>query len=119
MGLATTISAVAFYVILFVIIYANRKRFDFPAKLIAMYRTKIGIKLMHKWGEGAERFVKALATIGIYVGFAGMLLAVWLILKGWFNLLFVPEAAAMFAPGSSCTACGVTCANAAASSSSS
>ncbi|MBN1275717.1 site-2 protease family protein [Candidatus Woesearchaeota archaeon] len=91
-------SVIIFYAAIIGIIYANRKKFDFPAKLIAMYRTKIGIRLMHKWGEGAERFIKALALIGIYVGFAGMLLACWLIIKGWFNLLFVPEAPAMFAP---------------------
>lgn len=91
-------SVIIFYALIIFLIYRNRKKFDFPAKIIAMYRTKIGIKTMERWGKKAEKFIKVLAIIGVVIGFIGMLATVYLILDGLFKLLFVPSAPATFAP---------------------
>ncbi len=89
---------ILFYVIVIALIIINRKKFDFEAKIIALYRTKIGLKLMKHWGEGASRFIKVLAVIGIVIGFAGMGFSIYMILDGFRNLLFVPGAPPTFAP---------------------
>lgn len=89
---------IVFYIVIISLIIINRKKFSFEAKIIALYRTKIGLKLMKRWGEGAERLIKVLAVVGIVVGFAGMALSVFLILQGFYNLLFVPSAPPTFAP---------------------
>ena len=91
-------SVIIFYALVIILIYANRKRFDFPAKLIAMYRTKIGIKTMERWGKKAERLIKILAIIGVIIGFIGMAATVYLIIDGLYKLIFVPSAPATFAP---------------------
>ena len=39
---------IAFYALIILIVYFNRKKFTFQAKFIALFRTKIGIKLMDK-----------------------------------------------------------------------
>ncbi|MBD3208791.1 site-2 protease family protein [Candidatus Woesearchaeota archaeon] len=94
----TAISAIIFYLAIILLIYYNRKKFDFQGKIIAMYRTKIGLKTMRRWGQKGERFVKTLARIGIYVGFTGMAFVVYMIIEGLFKLLFIPEAPPTFAP---------------------
>ncbi|MBW2982711.1 site-2 protease family protein [Candidatus Woesearchaeota archaeon] len=91
-------SVIAFYLIIIFLIVRYRKRFDFQGKIIAMLRTKIGLKLMHKWGTNGRRFVKGLATAGIYAGFLGMAATIYMIIDGLWKLLFVPSAPPTFAP---------------------
>ncbi|MEK6962965.1 MAG: site-2 protease family protein [Nanoarchaeota archaeon] len=87
-----------FYLILVAIIYYNRKKFQFQAKIIALYRTKLGIALMDKIAKRYPRLVRSLATIGIYVGYLGMLVILFFIIHGIYLLIFVPSAPATFAP---------------------
>ncbi len=87
-----------FYLLLIAIIYYNRKKFQFQAKIIALYRTKLGISLMDKIAKKFPRLVKTLATIGIYVGYLGMLVILFFIFQGIYLLLFVPSAPATFTP---------------------
>ena len=91
-------SVIAFYAIIIFLIIRYRKRFDFQGKIVAMLRTKIGLKLMRKWGTNGRRFVKGLATAGIYVGFIGMAATVYMIVDGLRKLIFVPSAPPTFAP---------------------
>ena len=84
-------SVIAFYAIIIFLIIRYRKRFDFQGKIVAMLRTKIGLKLMRKWGTNGRRFVKGLATAGIYVGFIGMAATVYMIVDGLRKLIFVPR----------------------------
>ena len=89
---------IAFYAAVILLIYLNRKKFAFQGKIIAMYRTKIGLKTMHKWGDKAGGFIRALAIIGVVIGFAGMITSVVMIIDGFYKLLFVPQAPPTFAP---------------------
>lgn len=87
-----------FYLVLIAIIYYNRKKFQFQAKIIALYRTKLGIALMDKIAKRYPRTVRTLGTIGIYVGYLGMLAILFFILQGLYLLIFVPSAPATFTP---------------------
>ena len=57
------ISAIIFYLIIFILIIVNRKKFDVQAKIMALYRTKIGLKLMDSI---AVKFPKTLAFLGYF-----------------------------------------------------
>lgn len=89
---------IAFYVVIILLIVINRKKFHFESKIIAMYRTKIGIKMMHKWGSKARKLVRFLGVFGIVIGFAGMLTSVFFIGQGFYNLIAVPDAPPTFSP---------------------
>ena len=49
--LSSTWTVVIFYVIIFFLIIKNRKKFDVQGKVIFLYKTKIGIKLMKKFAR--------------------------------------------------------------------
>jgi len=70
---------IIFYSLLFLIIYLNRKKFEFQASIIAVYRTKLGIALMEKLGKKHGELIKILGYIAIGVGFFGMLLILFMI----------------------------------------
>tara|TARA_Y100000310_G_scaffold146053_1_gene145422 strand:+ start:180 stop:1394 length:1215 start_codon:yes stop_codon:yes gene_type:complete len=62
-----------FYAIIIFIVYLNRKRFDIHGKIVALYRTKVGLKLMDKIGRKHTSLVKFLGSMGIWAGFLGMI----------------------------------------------
>jgi membrane-associated protease RseP (regulator of RpoE activity) len=89
---------ILFYSIIIGLIWYFRKKFEFQGKIVALYRTKIGVSLMERWGKGGAKFIRVLATIGMWVGFAGILFMVYMLADGLYNFIFVPEAPATLAP---------------------
>ena len=89
---------ILFYLIIILLIYKNRKKFEFQAKIIALYRTKIGVKSMEKIGKKYSKIIKIIGVIGVIIGFIGMLLIMFLVIKGLYELIFVPEAPPIFSP---------------------
>jgi len=89
---------ILFYLIIIFLIVRFKKKFEFQAKFIALYRTKIGLKLIDKIGTRHSGFIKGFARIGIVIGYLGMALIMVFIIKGVYDLLFVPEAAAVISP---------------------
>ncbi len=86
-----------FYGALIILIYLNRRKLDWQAKFIGLYRTKVGLKLMDRLGKH-ERPVRRLGDLGVIVGFLGMLLIVAMLFKGLYDLLFVPGAPPVISP---------------------
>ena len=80
-----------FYLILIVIIYANRKKFEFQAKFIAMFKTKLGLKLMDKISQKYREYVKLFGYIGVGIGFIGMLFIFGTLVYLLFGLIVTPE----------------------------
>jgi membrane-associated protease RseP (regulator of RpoE activity) len=70
---------IIFYTLIFLIIYLNRKKFEFQGKIIAIYRTKLGIALMEKLGKKYEELIKVIGYIAIGVGFLGMFVILFMI----------------------------------------
>ena len=82
-----------FYSLVVFLVYINRKKFDFQGKFIALYRTKIGLNIMNSAALKARRILRYTGYLGIFFGFAGMLLTFILILTLAYNLIMnVPGA---------------------------
>lgn len=83
---------ILFYSTIILLVFIFRKKFDIHHKFLAMYRTKIGLKLMDKIGEKHRELVKFIAYIGIGAGYIGLFAIVYLLLKNLFTLLTIPTA---------------------------
>jgi len=94
-----TIIAVIFILCLGILTYVFRKRVElqkiwWPVLYLVMIRTKLGLKAMDK---GAKKFPKTLnviSQIGIIVGFLGMGLIAYELIKNLVKLVIQPKAAA-------------------------
>lgn len=89
---------ILFYVGVISLIYFNKSKFHFENKFIAMYKTKLGLKLMDKIGNKHPKTVKFLGTLGIYVGFLGMAFMVLFLLLGLYFLAFRPDLPPLISP---------------------
>ncbi len=89
---------ILFYAALYLIIYLNRKKLEIHIKVFALYKTKIGIKLMERLGKKFGKPIRALGYIGIVAGFLGMALVVGFIFYGLYSLFFIPDSPAVFSP---------------------
>lgn len=87
-----------FYIILIAFIYSVRRHIDWQTFGIGLYRTKVGLKLMDKWGEKYRKAIRILGTIGVFVGFAGMIFITWMLVQGVWNFFFVPGAPPVVSP---------------------
>ena len=68
-----------FYIAIILLIYLNRSKFDFQAKIIALYRTKIGLKAMDFMASRFRNPIKVISFIGMIIGFIGIGLSVILV----------------------------------------
>ncbi len=69
---------ILFYGVIISLLYFNRKKFEFQG-IVAIYRTKIGIKTMDVWAKKFGPVIRGLAYLGIvvcYVIMAGATLAI-------------------------------------------
>ncbi|MBN2422632.1 site-2 protease family protein [Candidatus Woesearchaeota archaeon] len=89
---------VLFYSVVGLLIYLNRKKFEIQAKIIALYKTKIGIKFIQRFGEKYRELIKIISYIGIGIGFIGMIYVSFIVVNSFANLFFKPEAPAAFSP---------------------
>ena len=90
--------AIIFYGLLIFWFLKQRDKFEVQGKVIALYKTKIGLKLMDKLANIAPRSTKVLGHLGTVTGFLGMGLIFYFLVKGTLDLLFVPDAIPAVAP---------------------
>ncbi len=89
---------IAFYVFIVILVYINRKKFEFEGKIIALYKTSLGIKYMKIFANKYPRTLMFLGTFGIYVGFLGMFLMLGMIGFGIYQLISMPDMPPLFQP---------------------
>jgi len=87
LGLIEYKTTILFYVLVFLIVYSNRKRFDVHGKFIYLYRTQFGINLMSKLAHRTLRVTKILGHIGTAIGFIGMIFTFIMILFLTYKLI--------------------------------
>lgn len=87
-----------FYVVIILIVYLNRKKFEIQAKIIAIYRTQFGVKLINKVGKSYEKIIKVLGYIGIPVGYLGMGFIIFVIGDGILKVFLKPDAPPVVSP---------------------
>ncbi len=87
-----------FYAVVLLIVFINRKKFEIQGKIIALYKTTVGLDLMKKIGTKHKYFVRLLGLIGIGVGFIGMMLTAYLFIRTPFDVITRPAGQAGVAP---------------------
>lgn len=92
------LAAIVFYGLIFLFFLKNRKKFVIQGKILAIYRTKIGLKFMDKVARMFKKPLKLIGYISIIVGFCGMGFIFYWLIKGTFSLLFVDGAMPAVAP---------------------
>jgi len=92
------IFAIIFYGLLFIFFLRNRPKFEIQGKIIALYRTKLGLRFMNWLAKKFRRSFVFLGYSGIFFGFVGMLVIFYTLLKGAVNIFLTPEAPPVLAP---------------------
>lgn len=92
------VAAIIFYGLLLLFFFKNRDRFVVKGKIFAIYRTKLGLKLMDKIAKTFRTPLKILSYLSILIGFTGMLLMVGLLIYGIYSWVFIPNSSAVVAP---------------------
>ncbi|MDP2750001.1 MAG: site-2 protease family protein [Nanoarchaeota archaeon] len=92
-----TIAAIIFILIMSLFLFLKRKelaleKIIFPIFYIIMYRTKIGIAFMDRMAKKYKNVIQIIAYIGIIVGFIGMGVIVFFLVKNLIQLFLIPTA---------------------------
>lgn len=83
---------ILFYLIIAILIFINRKKWQVENKFILLYRTQRGVEYINKFADKNKEFVKILGYSAIGLGFIGMIVIVGFFIKGLYELIFVPSA---------------------------
>src|SRR3989338_1053981 len=83
---------ITFYVILILILIWRRKHWDLESKILILYRTKWGLKLIEKIAQRYREWVKLLGYIGIGAGYVGLIGISYILIKNLIDLLVKPQA---------------------------
>ncbi len=89
---------VLFYGIILIYYLTHKKRFEVQDKIFVLYKTKLGLQLMDKISKKGKTFLKYFGYLGVFIGYLGMAFIFSFLLKGTYNLLFVPGSQPLVAP---------------------
>lgn len=89
---------VGFYLLIAVLLFVYRKRFQFQLKVIALYRTTWGLGLMGRISSRYRELVRLLGYVGIGVGFLSMFFILFILLQSIFTLITVPNSPSPLSP---------------------
>ena len=87
---------ILFILILGSIIIIKRKKFSiqkilFPLFYLVVYKTKVGIKFMDNFSKKHPKFLQIISTIGIYMGFLGMMFISYTLISNIIKIITMPE----------------------------
>lgn len=88
---------VAFYTLIVILLYIFRRKFEFQG-IVALLRTKLGVKFMTETGRKHPKFWHVAGMVAIILGFLGMLLITVYLFYGLYALFFVPDAPPTLSP---------------------
>ncbi|MFH0701159.1 MAG: site-2 protease family protein [Candidatus Woesearchaeota archaeon] len=80
-----------FYLALIVFLVIKRKSLTFQAKVIILYRTKFGLKLIEKVSTKFKEWIILLGYIGIGAAYVGLIFISYILIKNLYDLIFVPQ----------------------------
>ena len=92
------IFALIFYGIIFLLFIKYRNKFEVQNKIFVLYKTKLGIKLMNKLSSKIPRILHYISYLSITIGFIGMIITFLFLIKGVWNMIFIPNAIPVLAP---------------------
>lgn len=86
-----------FYLAIILLVYLFRKKFEMQG-IIALYRTKIGLKQMDSISSKYREYVKLFGYIGIGAAYIGLVVISIMLFKNLFNLFTVADAQSAVSP---------------------
>ncbi len=89
---------ILFYLLIVLLVFLNRRKFQFHFKVVALYRTNWGIALMDWLALRFRVLIKILGFLGIITAFAGMLFIVFVLFQSLYVLFTKPDAPPALAP---------------------
>lgn len=96
--LVDLIAFIIFIIFLVIFFLKKRSRFEIQGKVIALYKTKMGLKKMDMFSRLPLKFLNVLSGLSIGLGFAGMITICYLLIKETAKLFLVPGTAVSIAP---------------------
>jgi len=87
-----------FCLVLFIFYKTHKSKFEIQGKIIALYKTKFGLKFMEKFASLPRFIIHTLSVSSIILGFAGMIFIFYILIQGSFKLLTVANAQPVLAP---------------------
>ena len=70
-----------FYAVMILIVFLNRKKFQFQGKIIALYRTKVGLGLMDRMAEKYRNLIQLLGFCSVGIAYIGLVYVSFLLIK--------------------------------------
>jgi len=87
-----------FVFLIFLFYLRHKERFEIQDKVFALYKTTWGLTWMERLAKKHPRFLSFLSSLGIIIGFIGMIAMTFILIKATFDLIFVPGAPPALAP---------------------
>src|SRR3989344_5853708 len=81
-----------FYLIVILFVAYNWKRIERQAKIIFLFRTKLGLKWMDKYSQKFREWVILFGYIGMGTGFVGLVVISYVLVSNLYSLITKPEA---------------------------
>lgn len=94
-----TISAILFILLLCLLLYAYRKKLiiqkiAYPFLYVILWKTKLGLRLMGRMAKRCPKLMRFLGYCGAVIGFIGMVLIAYLLIKNLINIIIEPATGA-------------------------
>ncbi len=74
-------TVIIFYSLVVIVIYLNRNKFQFEGKLLALYRTKVGLGLMDRIAKRYKEFIRLLGYCSLGIAYVGFFAVFFLLMK--------------------------------------
>lgn len=81
-----------FYLLIILFFFIKRKQLDYQAKIIILYRMKFGLKFIDRMTSRFREWIVLLGYIGVGVGYLGLVLISYVLIKTLYDLITVPSA---------------------------
>src|SRR3989338_538901 len=81
-----------FYLLVILFVAYNWKRIERQAKIIFLFRTKLGLKWMDKYSQKFREWVILFGYIGMGTGFVGLIVISYVLIQNLYSLITRPEA---------------------------
>lgn len=81
-----------FYLAVIIWLIIKRKKLDFQAKIIILYRMKFGLKFIEKFARKYREWIVLLGYIGVGAGYVGLIFISYILIKNLYDLVVKPAA---------------------------
>ncbi len=82
-----------FYLAITIFLITKRKRLDFQAKVIILFRTKFGLKWIEKFTNKFREWIILFGYIGVGAGYVGLVFISYVLIKNIYDMVVSPVAA--------------------------